>query len=797
MKVSLNWLKTLVDTGLSTDDIAHKLTMAGLEVEEMTPVAASFTHIVVAEIKSVAPHPNADKLRVTEVNVGGGALLQIVCGAPNVAVGMRVPCALVGANLRGLEIKAAKLRDVDSNGMLCSARELGLSEDHGGLLALPTDAPIGEDIRTYLDLDDVVLTLKMTPNRGDCLSMIGVARDLAAITGSTLKMPVDRTVSTNASDARDVAIAAPKACGHYLGRVITNINANAKTPEWMARRLTRAGFRPISALVDITNYVTVERGRPMHAFDNDVLNGSINVRFANAGEQITLLNEQIVNLTSDYLVIADDSGAQALGGVMGGLASSVTDATTNIFFEAAYFDPDVIQGKTRLLGINSDAAYRFERGVDPASARAGIGYATQLAIEICGTPATEVGPITEAHGEIPVRASVAVRPDRVNALIGMKVETPLMAGIFRQLSCEVKQGRGVEQIVLHVTPPSYRFDLNIEADFAEEVARIVGYENVPATPPRATVPITHVPSARLTSSMLRHALAAIGFQEVINYSFVPEAWETELLENPNPIRLSNPIAAHMSVMRTSLLGGLISTLQHNLNRGFNHEARAKFFEIGRCFTGAEANLSNQPERIAGLVYGSRHTEQWGEDSATRMDFFSLKGDVESLLSGQRLNFETTAHAALHPGRAAAILRDGKKIGWMGELHPKWQQFYALPFAPLAFELDVADIVNCAEIRYQPISRMQAVRRDVALLVDDSVSIQAIINATKQLKLANVVDFGLFDLYRGQHLENGKKSLAFRIVMQDTERTLTDAECDQVVTQFVNVMSQEFGATLRK
>lgn len=798
MKVSLNWLKTLVDTGLSVDDIAHKLTMAGLEVEEMSPVAAAFTHIVVAEIKSVAPHPNADKLRVTEVDVGGSALLQIVCGAPNVAVGMRVPCALVGAKFPNLEITAAKLRGVDSNGMLCSARELGLSEDHGGLLSLPADAPIGEDIRTYLDLDDVVMTLKMTPNRGDCLSMIGVARDLAAMTGTALKMPVDRAVSANSTEQRKVNIDAPQACGHYLGRVISNINAKAETPEWMARRLTRAGFRPISPLVDITNYLTLERGRPMHAFDNDKLVGDINVRFANAGEKITLLNAQSVDLMPSYLVIADGNGAQAIGGVMGGLASSVTDDTTNIFFEAAYFDPDVIQGKTRLLGINSDAAFRFERGVDPSSARAGIEYATQLAIEICGTPASKIGPITEATGTLPTRASVAVRPARVNALIGMNIETPVMAGIFKQLSCEVKEGSGAGQIVLHATPPSYRFDLNIEADFAEEVARIVGYENIPATPPSASVPITPVPSTRRSNTSMRHAMAAMGFQEVINYSFVPESWEIELLENAQPVRLANPIAAHMSVMRTSLLGGLISTLQHNLNHGLNHpNTRAKFFEIGRCFTGSEANLANQPERIAGLVYGARHAEQWGEDGAERMDFFSLKGEVESLLKVHSIRFETLLHPALHPGRAASILLDDKKVGWIGELHPKWQQHYALPFAPLAFELDVADIVIGVQILYQPISRMQAVRRDVALLVDDSVSIQAITDATNQLKLPNLIDFALFDLYRGQHLENGKKSLAFRIVMQDTERTLTDVECDQVVAQFVNVMSQEFGATLRK
>lgn len=792
MKVSVNWLKTLVDTRLSADEIAHKLTMAGLEVEEMTPVAATFTKIVVAEVNAVNPHPNADKLRVTQVDAGTGSLLQIVCGAPNVAAGMRVPCALVGAVLPGLEIKAAKLRGVESNGMLCSARELGLSDDHGGLLPLAADAPIGMDIRQFLDLDDVILTLKMTPNRSDCLSMFGVARDLAAITGNNLKLPASIAVPANlaSNTARIVEIQEKKACGHYLGRVITGINARATTPEWMARRLQRAGFRCISPLVDITNYLTLERGRPMHAFDNDKLSGDIRVRFARAGERMTLLNEQQVDLTPDMLLITDDNGAVAMGGVMGGLDSSVTDATTNIFFEAAYFDPDVIKGKTRTLGINSDAAYRFERGVDPASARDGIEYATQLTLEICGTADTKVGAITEALGELPVRAPVRVRPARVNALIGMNIETPAMARIFKALSCETQSQSGV----LLVTPPSYRFDLTIEEDFAEEVARIHGYENVPAAPPRASVPITYSRESARTSTLLRHQLAAMGYQEVINYSFVPEEWETGLMGNPAPIRLQNPIASHMSVMRTSLLGGLISTLQHNLNHG---ETRLKLFEIGRCFIDAEADLDCQPERIAGLLYGNRVPEQWTAGRGEPGDFFALKGDVETLLDDETIRFVAHKHPALHPGRAAKIMRGEHSIGWIGELHPKWQQHFGLPLAPIAFSLNVPSLTERNAIQYQPISRMQAVRRDVALLVDDAVTFQAIKQTFWASKPSFVIDFGLFDLYRGAHLENGKKSLAFRIVMQDTDRTLTDVECDQVVTNFVEAMSQEFSATLRK
>ncbi len=792
MKVSVNWLKELVAVDMTADEIAHKLTMTGLEVEEQSPVAAAFNRIVIAEVKTVAAHPAADKLRVTEVDAGTGSLLQIVCGAPNVAVGMRVPCALVGAQLPGLIIEQAKLRGVESNGMLCSARELGLSDDHGGLLALPADAPIGADIRQYLDLDDVVLTLKITPNRGDCLSMIGVARDLAALTGAPLNLPKARAIAITGAAQRKVAIGAPQACGHYLGRVISNINSRAVTPEWMTRRLARGGFRAISPLVDITNYLTLERGRPMHAFDNDKLTGTVNVRFPHEAETINLLNEQQVALTADMLLITDEQGPIAIGGVMGGLESSVTDSTTNIFFEAAYFNPDVIQGKTRTLGINSDAAFRFERGVDPDSALDGIEYATELTLAICGTAQTSVSPIAEARGTLPERKPVRVRPARVCALIGMLIDPVEMKQIFERLNCTVVTDDPSTDMV--VTPPGYRFDLNIEEDFVEEVARIHGYESIPAAPPQASVPMTAISDSYRSRSRLRHELADLGYQEVINYSFVPESRETKLQGNAHPVRLSNPIASQMSVMRTSLLGGLIASLQHNLNHG---ESRAKLFEIGRCFTGSDAKLENQPERIAGLVYGPRHVEQWGEDKVEKMDFFSLKGDIETLLCGLAVRFEAESHPALHPGRSAAILVDGNKIGWIGELHPRWQQKYELSNAPIAFELDVLSISSQTEIRSQPISRMQLVRRDVALLVDDSVSIQAISDTTKGLKLANLVEFKLFDFYRGSHVENGKKSLAFRIVMQDTERTLTDVECDQVIAQFVEVMSQKFGATLRK
>ena len=790
MKVSVNWLKSLVDVDLSIDDLAHTLTMAGLEVEAIEPVAPPYNGIVVGEVKTVNTHPNADKLRVTEVDIGTGRLLQIVCGAPNVAAGMRVPCALVGAKLPGLEIKQAKLRGVDSHGMLCSAHELGLSDDNGGLLQLSADATVGQDIRECLELDDVYLTLKLTPNRGDCLSMFGIARDLAAITGAKLNVPTIKHVVSTIAEARVVRLAAGKSCTTYLGRVIKNINTQAATPDWMKRRLERAGFRSIAPLVDITNYITLERGRPMHVFDNDILQGGIDIRFPHVGEEINLLNEQNVVLNADMLLITDEAGPIALAGVMGGLESMVTGATTNVFFEAAHFDPIVIQGKTRELGIHSDAAFRFERGVDPQTTRDGIEYATELTMQICGTAETQIGPVTVATMTIPVRQAVKVRIARVNAMIGVNIEPATMLNILKRLQCTVVE----EGASLLVTPPSYRFDLNIEADYAEEIARVYGYEKIPAVPPRSSIPMMSIPEGSRSPMTLRHELAGLGYQEVINYSFVPESWEGDFAGNGSPVKLTNPIASHMSVMRSNLLGGLIATLKNNLNRG---EARLRLFEVGRCFNSAEATLEAQPERIGGLAYGPLHAEQWGEDKALKVDFFATKGEVETILRGMHACFVPLNHPALHPGRSASIQVGGIDIGFIGELHPHLQQQYELPTAPILFELAVKSLTKHTLPSYQPISRMPAVRRDVAMMVAETVGVQALVDAVLALKIREVIDFSLFDLYRGANLPVGQKSLAFRIVMQDTDRTLTDVECDKFVLQIVEVMSKQYGATIRK
>ncbi len=790
MKVSVHWLKQLVDIDMSVADLAHTLTMAGLEVEDISPVAPPFDKVVVAEVKAVTAHPNADKLRVCEVNVGGNTHLQIVCGAPNVAPGMRVPCALIGAKLFDLEIKAAKLRGVESSGMLCSARELGISTDHEGLLALPGDAPIGQDIRQYLDLDDVYLTLKLTPNRGDCLSMLGIARDLAAITGGAVKLSSPLPVAETTTAHRSITLDAGKACSRYCGRVVQGVNAQAVTPSWMKRRLERAGFRSIAPLVDITNYVMLERGQPMHAFDDDKLQGGIEVRFPRAGEQLTLLNEQNIELTSDMLLIADQKGPIALAGVMGGRDSMVTDHTRNVFFESACFNPDVIQGKARLLGFNSDAAYRFERGVDPAGARDALEYATRLALEICGRPETQVGPVNDAQAMPPHRDAVVVRPHRISTIVGRAFSEQQILNVLQRLNCVTECKNGA----IFAVPPSYRFDLNIEEDFAEEVARITGFDAIPAAVPRATISMLPFSESKHGLKRLRQKMVDMGYQEVINYSFISDQWEMDFSGNPHPVRLANPIASHMNVMRSSLIGGLVQTLVLNLNHG---EQRLQLFEMGRCFSSDTAQVAMQPEKIAGLAYGSRYPEQWGEKKDERTDFFAIKGDIELLCGRLPVRFEKTPHPACHPGRCAAILLNEEAIGFIGELHPQLQQKYELPLAPVLFELLTNQLTKLPAMHFSLPSRMPAVRRDIALLVDENIPVQALIDAIAEAKIANMTDFSLFDVYRGVNLQNGKKSLAFRIVIQDTEKTFTDVEVDEKISRVIDILHHKFGVTIRK
>jgi phenylalanyl-tRNA synthetase beta chain len=784
MRFSENWLRTFVNPPLGTRELADALSMSGLDVEQVEPAAAPFSGVVVGEVLKVERHPQADRLTVCQVNAGGKTLT-IVCGAPNAAPGIKVPAALPGAKLPGAEIKVASLRGVESHGMLCSAKDLGLADESTGLLVLPVDAAIGSDVRRLLDLDDWLLTTKPTPNRGDCLSIFGVAREVAAVTGAPLTQPDIKTARAAATDRLGVTLEAPQACPRYCGRLVKGVNAAAATPEWMASRLARSGIRSISAIVDITNYVMLELGQPLHAFDAAKLDGGIRVRHAKAGEKLTLLNGIEPSLTPGFLVIADDSKALALAGIMGGLETAVGSATRDVFLESAFFSPEAVAGKARQLNLTSESSYRFERGVDFAGTPAALERATQFVLEICGGSA---GPVTEARGVLPARDPVRLRLARVERLLGIKLDGIQVSDILRRLRFEFSVAGGE----FRVTPPSYRFDITIEEDLVEELARIYGYDRVPATMPVAPATLLPAPEGIRDIGSFRGLLVARDYQEIVSYSFVDAAWESDLAGNSAPVALANPIASHMSVMRSTLAGGLVNCLVHNVSR---KQARARLFEVGRCFMTGASGTYHQPVRIGGASYGEARHEQWGIKGRPG-DFYDIKGDVEALLAPLIGEFRPTAHPALHPGKSAAILVGGMTVGWIGELHPRWQRKYDLPLPPVMFELEYEAISRRGLPAYNEISKFPLVRRDIAAEVDEGVSYQAIVEALRRGRPAIVTEIGLFDIYRGTGVEKGKKSLAFRVLLQDTRKTLTDAEVESAVSQLRQILQQRFNAKLR-
>ncbi len=783
MQFSESWLRTLVNPSLSSEELAHLLTMAGLEVEELSPVAPPFEQVVVGLVLSKDKHPDADKLNVLTVDVGLGAPLSIVCGAANVSVGMKAPCALVGAKLPGLEIKQAKVRGVVSCGMMCSAKELGLAEDSGGLMELAAGAVVGQNIREHLDLDDHLLTLKLTPNRADCLSLCGIAREVAALTGAPLQWMPPITFTPMEAHVVKVKVAEPAACPRYAGRVVSGVNAQAATPPWILLRLERCGLRSISAIVDVTNYVLLELGQPLHAFDLAKLHGNIEVRFARTGEKLQLLNQQIVELQPDMLVIADEQSPVALAGVMGGAASAVDDATTDIFLESAFFAPGVIVGKSRRLGFASDSAYRFERGVDFAATVAALDRATQLILDICGGQA---GTVTEVCGELPLRLPVKLRAQRVQRVLGVQMEAGEIAQILSRLGM-VFERKGD---VFLVTPPSYRFDIAIEEDLIEELARVYGYERILPNPPQASMTMLAQAETLRPLSRVRQALVLRDYQEVINYAFVAADWERNLCGNAQPVALKNPIASQLAVMRSSLLGGLLSSLITNLAR---KQSRVRLFESGACFAAAKDGYA-QHERVAGLCYGTALPEQWGA-AVRNVDFYDVKGDVEALFAPCALRFVAELHPASHPGRSARIYAGGQAVGWIGELHPQWQQHYELPQSATWFEVELETLTQIVTPHAGEISRFPPVRRDIAVVVDEGITVQALLDAMQNEKAPYVAELALFDLYRGKVVEDGKKSLAFRVLLQDTQKTLTEIEIDRSVACLVAVL-QQHGAQLR-
>ena len=805
MQFPESWLREFCNPPISSEQLADLLTMSGMEVEDTRPAAPPFTKIVVGEVLAVERHPNADRLNVCQVNAGTGETLNIVCGAPNVRVGIKVPCALVGAELPPAEegaapfqIKLGKLRGVESQGMLCSARELKLSEDHGGLLILDDSAKVGQDIREHLKLDDILLTLKLTPNLGHCLSVYGIAREVAALTGAPLRQPAFAPTVVKHRDVLPVTVEASDLCGRFSGRIIRNVNTKAVTPPWMVDRLARCGQRSVTALVDISNYVMFEYGRPSHIFDLDKIHGGLIVRWGKAGESLKLLNGNTIELDASVGVIADHEAVESLAGIMGGDATAVSDDTKNVYVEAAFWWPESVAGRSRRFNFSTDAGYRFERGVDPALTVEHIERITQLIIDICGG---EAGPMDDQTLALPERKPVTLRVERASRVIGMPVTQAQCEGVMRRLGLECRSEAGR----LQVLPPSWRFDLQIEEDLIEEVIRVLGYGMLPDDAPEAALVARVRRETSRGADEVRHRLAVLDYQETINFSFVEERWENELAGNANPIRLVNPMASQLAVMRSSLIGSLVGALKYNLAR---KASRVRLFEVGRVFArdakvpSSDSTVAGvaQPMRIAALAAGPIDSLQWGVKERA-VDFFDIKGDVEALLGPARASFVADTHPAMHPGRCARIELDGQPIGFVGELHPRWRQAYELPSAPMLFELDLGAVQERALPQFVPISRLQPVWRDLALIAGENVTHDALLGAIRSVPNGGLVRSArLFDVYKPTHASaeqaSGERSLAVRIELLDDDANLTDERIDAVMRDLLATLTERLGVRLR-
>lgn len=793
MKFSEQWLRGWVNPQVSRDELVARLSMAGLEVDSVTPAAGQFSGIVVGEILATEQHPDADKLRVCQVS-SGQETFQVVCGAPNARPGIKIPFAMIGAELPGdFKIKKAKLRGVESFGMLCSAAELQISEENDGLLELAADAPVGEDIRTYLSLDDASIEIGLTPNRGDCLSIAGLARDVSALYDTPVTRPVVPAVAAAHDEVRPVEVSAPAACPRYLGRVIRNVDLSKPTPLWMVERLRRSDVRSIDAAVDITNYVMLELGQPMHAFDLAEINGGIRVRMAEEGEKLVLLDGQEVALRADTLVIADHTRALAIAGVMGGEHSGVnTEKTRNLFLESAFFEPISVAGKARSYGLHTDASHRYERGVDSQLAREAMERATQLLLDIVGG---EAGPVVEAVSEqhLPQVAPVTLRAERITQMLGMEMDPAQVEQLLNALELTTtKSGEGQWT----VSVPSHRFDISLEVDLIEELARLYGYNNLPVRYPQARLAPQGKPETRGDLPTLRRLLVARGYQEAITYSFIdPKLFE---LFSPGvePLLLANPISSDMAAMRASLWPGLVKALQHNLNR---QQDRVRLFESGLRFVGQLGDLQQQP-MIAGVITGSRLPEGWanGRDG---VDFFDVKADVEALLgySGALSDFTFSAgkHPALHPGQTAAIERDGKLVGYLGAIHPELAKALGLDRPVFLFELVLGDVVEGRLPKFSELSKFPETRRDLALIAGRDVASSAVLELIRDNAGEWLTDLRLFDVYQGKGIDPDRKSLAVGLTWQHPSRTLNDDEVNTTLQNILTSLEQRLNTTLRK
>lgn len=790
MRFSEAWLREFVNPAVTTDELVAQLTMAGLEVDSVEPVGAAFSGVVVGEVLELWQHPDADKLRVCKVNVGQPEPLQIVCGASNVCAGLRVAAALEGAVLPGdFKIKKSKLRGELSFGMLCSEKELGLAADASGLMELPADAPIGANIRAYLQLDDQAIEVDLTPNRADCLSVEGIAREVAVLNQATFTPAECKKIAMTHQESLPVAVDAVDACPRYLGRLIRGVNNYAATPMWMQERLRRSGLRSLGPLVDVTNYVLLELGQPLHAFDAAKLNGGIRVRRAKDGEQLALLNGQTVTLDANTLVIADEDRPLALAGVMGGQDSAVSDGTTDIFLECAFFAPQFIMGEARRYGLHTDSSHRFERGVDAFLQPRAMERATQLIIDIAGGSAGPVITVT-ADANLPQRRAITLRDERIKKILGIDLEAAQVQDILQRLGMTVQKQDGGWL----VTPPGFRFDIAIEADLIEELARIYGYNQLPQTSLLSRSELAKVPEATLELERMKDLLVDRGYQEAVTYSFVDKEIQHLIAPDDLFVRLQNPISAEMSVMRTTLWCGLINAARYNVNR---QQPRVRLFESGLRFIDT-ANGVLQQKRVAGLALGSAYAEQWGE-TARRVDFFDVKADVEALLAlnGRKVKFVASEHPALHPGQTAEIFdADNNSIGRLGMLHPNLEKQLDFDTPVFLFELDQEKIEQKQVPAFKPLSKFPSVRRDLALIVNEAVSsadIVRCIEGTRQAALQQVI---VFDVYRGKGVEEGHKSIALGLVLQDYSQTLTDSEIDAIVSNVLENLSNTIGVKLR-
>lgn len=791
MKISENWLRTWVNPAIDSETLSDQLTMLGLEVDELAPVAKPFTGVVVGEVLTVEQHPDADRLRVTTVNIGSGEPLQIVCGAPNVRAGMKAPVATIGAVLPGdFKIKKGKLRGVESQGMLCGASEIDLEDKIDGLLELPTDAPVGVNIREYLKLDDNVIDISITPNRGDCFSIRGIAREIAVINQLQMNEPEIKSVDATIADEKKVVISTDGA-PRYLGRVVKNVNVKAATPEWMEQALARSGIRTHSILVDVTNYVLMELGQPMHAFDLAKIEGTVHVRQAQPQEKLQLLNDQEVELQEDIMVIADDQKALAIAGIMGGLASSVTDDTTDIFLETAFFAPLAIAGRARRFGLHTDSSQRYERGVDFELPLIAMNRASQLIQELAGG---EFGPITVAEKTdlLPKREAIELKQAQVDQLLGYQVAGEFIADALTRLGCKVTVKAEGEWSVV---PPSHRYDMAIYQDLIEEVARIDGYDNIQISLPTMDVKLAKYQD-RFEIAELRQTIVSLGYQEAISFSFADAKLEKQLNPQVNPLMLANPISSDLAAMRSTLLSSLIPCVQYNLNR---QQSRVRFFELGLRFDYQDAKSIEDLKQIPTLALvavGSQQPESW-HVKPQPMDFFDFKGEIEEILAAGRVKVEyvRSERAWLHPGQSAEILVDGQSIGYLGRLHPSLENELDLSTTWVA-ELDQTAVLQSYVSNFTELSRFPSIRRDIALLISDNINVRDIQQLIEKTGGELLDSTWLFDVYTGQGVEEGKRSLAFALLWQHPSRTLEDAEIKSGMDNIIQVLENTYQATLR-